>query len=529
MRNRKTYLKNVFVPGMMLSGLTGVLTGALIFFYKWCAELLSERSGAIYAAVRENPWYIPLMLLCLAAMGAVTSVVIKGAPAVRGGGIPTAEGILRGLLTFKWLRTLVSMLVNSFIGFFAGLPLGNEGPSVLMGTAIGRGTGSLIGRAPAWDRYVMTGGAAAGFAVATGAPVTGVVFALEEAHKRFSPMILMVALSAVTCAYGTAEALGRLFHRSTAMFDIYLLPALPLRYIWLGAAAGLAAALAGVLFVKGFALSYKVFSERLTRVPHAVKLAVLFVLVGAVALILPQAAGSGHSVIESLLDRKLVWTLILALLLVKIVLILLSGGAGATGGLFIPVLTVGALTGALVAEAAVALGLPEWCYAPVVAVTIAAFLGGTLRAPLTALAFFMEALGGIRELLPAVLAVTIAYAVLELLDVKPLYDIVLKSKLVALYGSDKPGIYELGAVVGEGAFVIGKTTRDVFWPPNCLVLQVTHTKGGPRMDEDGEKVLRLGDTLRLRVQTYDLENTKNLISALINAKPELCTDVKESN
>ena len=77
------------------------------------------------------------------------------------------------------------MIVNSYIAFFTGLPLGNEGPSVLIGTALGRGTNNLFNRTPAWDRYVMTGGAAAGFAVATGAPATGIIFALEEVHKRF--------------------------------------------------------------------------------------------------------------------------------------------------------------------------------------------------------------------------------------------------------------------------------------------------------------------------------------------------------
>ena len=53
----------------------------------------------------------------------------------------------------------------------------------------------------------MTGGAAAGFAVATGAPATGMIFALEEVHKRFSPMILMVAMSSVVFAAATSEVL----------------------------------------------------------------------------------------------------------------------------------------------------------------------------------------------------------------------------------------------------------------------------------------------------------------------------------
>ena len=71
----------------------------------------------------------------------------------------------------------------SLLSFLMGVPLGNEGPSVQIGTAVGRGTTRIALRKRfAWDRYSMTGGACAGFAVATGAPISGILFAVEEAH-----------------------------------------------------------------------------------------------------------------------------------------------------------------------------------------------------------------------------------------------------------------------------------------------------------------------------------------------------------
>lgn len=525
---KRTYIKNVLIPGLLLSGITGVLSGALIFFYKWGADFFKAESDVFYAFVAARPAFVPLLIVCMAALGAITALLIKGAPAVRGGGIPTAEGIVRGLLTFKWLRTLVAMLVNSFIGFFAGLPLGNEGPSVLMSTAVGRGAVSLT-RRPAWDRYVMTGGAAAGFAVATGAPLTGVIFALEEAHKRFSPMILMVALSSVTFAFGTAEGLALLFHRSVNMFGIEIWNAPPLLHqLWIGPLAGVGAAIAAAIFIKCFSLSYKYLSGRKLPIPHWAVLAILFAAVAAVAIALPLAAGSGHGLIEALLERKVVWGVILALLAVKIVLITVSGGAGATGGLFIPVLTVGALTGALLAELAIALGAPEAYYAPILLITVAAFLGGTLRAPVTAIAFFIEALGGIHAMLPACLGVLATYAAMELLGIKPLYDIVLDSKLENLHRGKTPEIVELSAHVRGNAFVVGKTTRDVFWPPSCLVLSVTHPSGMPQMDRDGEKVLRAGDAMRFRVETFDRAETVRLLSALVGEDPAIDAPAAET-
>ena len=73
-----------------------------------------------------------------------------------------------------------ALFFGSVTSFLIGVPLGNEGPSVLMGTAVGKGcTDTLAKKHPAWSRYSMTGGACAGFAVATGAPISGILDAYK--------------------------------------------------------------------------------------------------------------------------------------------------------------------------------------------------------------------------------------------------------------------------------------------------------------------------------------------------------------
>ena len=93
--SRGTYIKNIILPGFVISGLAGVFTGALIFFYKWGAEFIAELSGSIYAFVYSQPVFIPVMLIGLVGLALIMAFFIKDAPAVSGGGIPTAEGILR--------------------------------------------------------------------------------------------------------------------------------------------------------------------------------------------------------------------------------------------------------------------------------------------------------------------------------------------------------------------------------------------------------------------------------------------------
>ena len=106
MNARTTYFKNVIVPGLILSGVTGVFTGAFIFFFKWGADFFAGLSGDIYGFVRDNLAYLPLMISGLAALAVLTAFFIKKEPVVSGGGIPTAEGILRGLLSDRSLSML---------------------------------------------------------------------------------------------------------------------------------------------------------------------------------------------------------------------------------------------------------------------------------------------------------------------------------------------------------------------------------------------------------------------------------------
>ena len=103
---KKTYIKNVLLPGFLISGLTGIIVGTFVFFFKWGVSAITELSTFIYAAVLDNPFLIPVLILGLAGLALVMSLLIKGAPAVGGGGIPTAEGILRGLITFKCFARL---------------------------------------------------------------------------------------------------------------------------------------------------------------------------------------------------------------------------------------------------------------------------------------------------------------------------------------------------------------------------------------------------------------------------------------
>ena len=249
--NKKNYILHILLPCLVYSSAGGILTGAVIFGFRVMTDWLNKIAVVLYDAVCADLWLLPLFFLALAALAFLLSVILKWAPSANGGGIPTAMGILRGIVTFKWLRTFVGVIASSVITFFAGMPLCNDGPSVLIGASLGRGVNSLLGgkKGAAWDRYVMTGCAGAGFAAATMSPLTAVFIALEEIHKKFSPMLLMAVFSSVLSATATTRLLGELFKVDTAFFHFGEMPSLGLSDIWLPVVLGCAVSLFAALFL----------------------------------------------------------------------------------------------------------------------------------------------------------------------------------------------------------------------------------------------------------------------------------------
>ena len=171
MKNNLSKIKNKLIPCFLLSALTGVFTGLLIFAFKISASRIISLSGDIYASVREKPILLLPFILGLALLGALSYLILKIAPDAKGGGIPTAITIIRGFISFNWIASAFGVFISALVTFFGGVPLGNEGPSVQMGCAVGKGTVNVFAKKnKAWDKYIMTGGACAGFAAATGAP-----------------------------------------------------------------------------------------------------------------------------------------------------------------------------------------------------------------------------------------------------------------------------------------------------------------------------------------------------------------------
>jgi len=491
---------------MLFGSVTGVLTGALITFYRFCAAHIIAASEKLYAVVRARPILLPAAAAVMAGIALLYSVIYRRRPNLRGGGIPTSVSALRGLAPVRWISDIVGVFFLSLSTFFLGVPLGNEGPSVQIGTAVGRG---CIAAAPkkfrAWSRYSMTGGACAGFTAATGAPISGIMFALEDAHRRISPMIIMAAYFSVVFSHITCSLLAPVCGLDTALFSVSGLPALTAGEMWIPAAVGLTLGVFAVLFLKYYEVIHHFMSRTLGRVPLWLRLLGVLLLTLIAGVFCGDMISTGHHLIVHLFDHRMPVLLLTAVLAVRATLTLLANTGGMTGGLFLPIMALGALISAILGEAAAAV-LPQGgaYYGVILTLGITACISGMMKTPITAIAFAVEALGCHENIIPVIIAAALSFTVTEIFRVESITECVVESRLHRLRGGREAVTAEKVVYIREGAFAAGKQVRDILWPDGLFVLTVRHHTEDTAAEPGA---LREGDELYVRYTTYDENRT----------------------
>ena len=514
---QKNPLINTVIPAVAFGALTGTLTSVAVNLYKVCAKYVIAFSEKCYHYVGENLYLIPIVLAAFLLPAFVFALIYKRIPNLRGGGIPTSIGILRGIISFKWVRNIVGIFAMSLVSFLIGVPLGNEGPSVQMGVAIGRGSVFSFGKKySAWDRYSMTGGACSGFAVATGAPISGVLFAVEEAHQRISPMILMIASTSVMFASFTTELLAPLLGVSKTLFPAMQLPQLTVKDIWIPLAVGAAVGLFAVLFLRYYRLIFSFFNKTLRRIPHGWRIFAVFTLTFAAGLCSFSFVSTGHELILDLFDGKTTIFMLLLLLIVRSTLTLCANSNRITGGIFLPLLAIGALVSSLVAAIlGKTLGL-DGSYCTVIQVLgIIACIAGMMKMPLTAIVFAVEALSCYDNIIYVIVTAGVAFAITEIFGVESINDRVLENRVEEINEGKTATIIDRYVTVSDGAFAIGMHVRDIFWPTGLFVLSHKHTLPMELRDKRAAKAIHAGDVLHVRCTTFDEERTIEKLKAIL--------------
>lgn len=412
-------LKEILI-NFLCASVLGLFTGCTVFCFKYISSYLIRLSGNCYSFSKENPKFFVLFLLAVALLSLVAFYLVKWEPLAKGGGVATAILSIKGYISLKWLRNLLAVFVSASISFFAGLPLGNEGPSVQIGTNIGKGTAILFRRKTDKEqREFMALGALSGFASATFAPISALFFAFEEIKLKFSFLRLSLLFVSVTVSTAANFILSKIFGSSPYLFNFKITYNLPTRYILIAVVIGIICGLFAILVTKLHLIIFDFVNIKLKKVTLKLKFLILFILVFVSGFFLSEILGSGHSLIELLVEKNLALYLSLLVLSLRLIFLMFLNSAGVTGGLFLPNLALGALIGSVISNLFVSAGILEEKFVPIIIIiSSVTFLAAVLKAPITAIFIFVEALGGICNILPISLAVLISFLVVKIFKFK---------------------------------------------------------------------------------------------------------------
>ena len=512
------HIKNLLFPCLAFSVATGFISAILVTAFKLAAEHVIHASSNLYDAVRQRPVWLPLMVLGAAVIGLISSLILSVSRSCRGGGIPTSVAAIRGLVGFKWLASVFILPFSTLLTYFGVVPLVTEGPCVQMGTAIGEGVVRCLGwkKRESWRRYAMTGGASAGFSIATASPISAIVFSMEELHKRFSPMLLTVVSISVLTAQITTQLLAHFGIGSDKLFHLAEIPSLSPKLLFAPLLIGLLCGCCSILFTHFYHLIDKAMRLVLGKLPIKILFPILFAAVSLVGFGLSDALGSGHALVDSLLEWRNVWYVLFLIFFVRMIFMMIANTSGVTGGVFLTTLAFGAILGSLGFRGMDALGwIGEEHYVLMVVLGITAFLSATSRIPITACVFAIEALGGIHNVLPLIIATTAAILVVEASGVEDFTDTVIESKIHAITYGKTPTTVVVPLTVKRKSFAVGKEMHDILWPNTCTVVSFERAHKNKH-----KSFIDTGDVITVRYDTYAPAVTAAELEDLVGAQSE---------
>jgi CIC family chloride channel protein len=401
---------------LVLSVFIGVFAGLAVVCFRFAIDwfrIYLLGSGTVLTPLR-------LVLAPTLAGLVIAALVLHVFPLARGSGVNQTKAALYIYNGYIPLRTAVGKFITAALAIGSGHSLGPEDPSLQIGASLASALGQRMRLSRDRMRLIAPVGAAAGLAAAFNAPISAVLFVIEEVIGRWTAGILgSVVLSAVS-----SVVVMRWFLGSEPLFRI---PAVELKrpseliaYSILGVVGGFAS-----IAFSGGITALRARCKAMPRWTQYFQPALAGLLIGIIAVLgSPQVMGAGYEYIDEAMHGQFTWQMLAILAGLKIVATLLSFVSGTPGGMFAPTLFIGAMLGAAVGGAEHAL-LPHVSASPgtYALVGMGVLFAGFLRAPMTSVFMVLEVSGNYSIILPVLVANTFAYLISRGLQPNPIFDV----------------------------------------------------------------------------------------------------------
>lgn len=405
----------VIISGVFI----GIVSGSLVALYRLGIECGTDFARWVYLQVWHNMWWLVVCLVFAVIFGLVIGWMSLKESMASGSGIPQVVGYVNRGLNMRWHAILPVRFVAGLLGSLFGLSLGREGPSIQIGACGAQMLSRVFRKGKRNDiqeHYVVTAGAAAGLSAAFSAPLSGVMFALEEVQHGISSTVLMGA--AVASLF--ADFVSQTCFGLRPVLDFGQIPDLPMGlHFWL-IPLGIFAGFVGSLMNRSLLGLQTLYGY----LPKWMPVVVACLIAIPVGLFLPEVLGGGANLVRLSEYGKISIVMLCLLFVAKMLFTSTSFGCGAPGGIFMPILAVGALAGGVAARSITSIPVfgVDARFVSVFAVCVmAGTLSASVKAPLTSILLTVEMSGTMIHTLPVAASAFIALLVSDMLHTKPIY------------------------------------------------------------------------------------------------------------
>ena len=459
------YIFRLTVQGVMV----GIFAGLMVCLYRFLLYGSENILRGYLTIIKDNILYMILFFMALAIMGLLIDFLTKWEVDSAGSGIPQVYAEIKGHMEANWAKVLFSKIVAGVLTALGGLSLGPEGPSVQIGGMAGKGIAKLFKGSKTDELRLILVGSAVGITAAFNAPLAGVIFVFEEINHGFDKTLVFIALvSAIVSDFISKVIFGQATILSFPVLNI------PLDAYWILIVLGVIIGILGYVYNVGMIKSSDFMSN--LRIPSWLKFVLVFMVSGVVALTIPEISDGGHFMMDMLDVAMPSLGVLVLLLILKYLFSMFSFSSGAPGGIFLPILVLGAYIGAVFGSVVVPyFGWQHDLIYRFVIISMAGFFAATVRSPITGIVLLAEMSGSTESLVAMIIVSLIAYVLPTLLGNEPIYES-LYDRLLLTKNQEfvkKPSKHVLSEyIVPLDCNYINFKIKDIPFPKNAIVVSV---------------------------------------------------------
>lgn len=418
LRKHSTWIQ-IKIQKLFIYFVTGIICGFVISMYKLGIHKMSDIMTKILKYCSKSYLGYLIFLILFVLIATLIYFMNNFDSMIKGSGIPSIYGLIDEKIKFNWKKTLPCKFIASVITVGSGLTLGREGPSVQIGGLVGQAVHSLTKGQKEDKKYFIGSSAGAGLAVAFNAPITGMLFAIEEIYKKTNRKVFLssaiTVFSAILCSdliLGNKPTLHNIPKIAPLGLNIYIY------LIILGLLSGLSGALFNTMIISSKTLYKKI------KVHSYIKFLFPFVITAIILLIDSRLFGAGEHLFYLALNENASIATLAFFYISKFFLLFIVFGADVPGGSLVPLLVLGSLLGNLYASILYHFGIIDVNLIFVFSmIGMCGHFSAIVRSPITAIILVLEMTGGSFDYLLAIAIVSlIAYVLAEGLGIKSFYE-----------------------------------------------------------------------------------------------------------